>query len=94
VPLLFCWCKKPEFNLAVVDYVKSDMGPDCHNRILHIGDIAQVRRQKTTADETNSSQKLTGRAKPHLKRDKKISSQQHRIPLAKQKTQMRTDKNI
>jgi hypothetical protein len=43
MPLLFCWCGKPEFNLAVVDYVKSDMGPDCHNHILH---IAQVRRQK------------------------------------------------
>jgi hypothetical protein len=34
--------------------------------------IAQVRRQKTTADETNSSQKLTGRAKPQIKRDTNI----------------------
>jgi hypothetical protein len=37
--------------------------------------------------EMIQSQKLTGRAKPQKKRDTNIESQQHRIPLAKQKTQ-------
>jgi hypothetical protein len=65
MPLLFCWCRKPEFNLAVVDYVKSNIGSDCHNH------TAQVKTQKTT-DETNSSKQLTGRAKPQIKADKNI----------------------
>jgi hypothetical protein len=90
MPLLFCWCRKPEFNLAVIDYVKSDIESVCHNRILH---IAQVKEQKTT-DKTNSSQQITGRAKPQIKTDKNFSVHQHEIPLAKQISQMKTVKNI
>jgi hypothetical protein len=43
-------------------------------------------------DETNSSKQLTGRGKPQIKTDENILSQQHGIPLAKQKPQMKTVK--
>jgi hypothetical protein len=45
---------------------------------------AQVKTQKTT-DETNSSQKLTGRAKPQIKGDKNISNQHHGYHLQSKK---------
>jgi hypothetical protein len=50
VPLLFCWCRKPVFNLAVVDLVKPVIGQVAS--IVYCT-CAQVKTPKTT-DETIS----------------------------------------